>query len=207
MAAIALALSGCATAPGGGTETTPGSAGTTEAPSSGLYSDFSACMISDAGGFDDKSFNQSSWEGVVKAEADFGIVTHQAESQGQVDYVPNLESMQANNCDITITVGFLLKDATEAHATNNPDSKFAIVDDNTIALPNVKSLVFKTSEAAFLAGYVAAGYSKTGTVATFGGLALPTVTIFMDGFVTVEIVIFDLDDTTTTTSRPLENLG
>ncbi|MDR2929513.1 MAG: BMP family ABC transporter substrate-binding protein [Propionibacteriaceae bacterium] len=176
VAAAAVALSGCGAAPGtGGTNTT--------APAATQYPDFLACMISDAGGFDDRSFNQSGWEGMTRAEKELGIKVKKAESKDSTDYANNLASMQDQKCDITFTVGYNLSDATKAQATKFPDTKFAILDDNQISLPNVKSLIFKTSDAAFLAGYAAAGYSKTGTVATFGGIKLPTVTIFMDGFV------------------------
>ena len=87
-------------------------------------------------------------------------------------------------CDIIISVGFLLGDSTKAAAEANPDVKYSIVDyAYDPAIPNVLGQVFNTDEAAFLAGYLAAGMSKTGKVGTFGGLPIPTVTIFMDGFV------------------------
>jgi len=171
--AAALALAGCASAP----QSNPSTGAT------GSASNFLACMISDQGGFDDKSFNQSGFEGLVKAQDELGVTIKSAESQNASDFAPNLESMQTNNCDLTITVGFMLAEATKAQATANPDTHFAIIDDNSIELPNVKPLVFKTSDASFLAGYLAAAYSTTGVVATFGGMQIPSVTIFMDGFV------------------------
>lgn len=86
-------------------------------------------------------------------------------------------------CDLIITVGFLIGDATKAAAEANPDLKFSIVDYNyDPAIANVTGQIFNTDEAAFLAGYLAAGVTKTGVVGTFGGLPIPTVTIFMDGF-------------------------
>jgi basic membrane protein A len=82
-----------------------------------------------------------------------------------------------------VTVGFLIGDATKAAAEANPDIKFSIVDYNyDPAIANVTGQIFKTDEAAILAGYLAAGVTKTGVVGTFGGLPIPTVTIFMDGF-------------------------
>ncbi|MDR0782918.1 MAG: BMP family ABC transporter substrate-binding protein [Propionibacteriaceae bacterium] len=140
-------------------------------------------MISDAGGFNDNSFNQSGWEGLKKAETELRITTKEATSKDGSDYASNLEAMQDENCDLTFTVGFLLKEATEAQATAFPNSNFAIIDDIQIKLDNVKPLVFKTSDAAYLAGYLAAAYTETGIVATFGGMQIPSVTIFMDGFV------------------------
>ena len=82
-----------------------------------------------------------------------------------------------------VTVGFNLADATKKQAAANPDTEFAIIDDNSIKAKNVKPITFDTSQAAFLAGYTAASVSKTGKVGTFGGLNIPTVTIFMDGYV------------------------
>ncbi|WP_422454983.1 BMP family lipoprotein [Arthrobacter sp. 7Tela_A1] len=176
LGASALLLAGCGAAP-------EEDAASSDAASGSASSDFLACMVSDSGGFDDRSFNQSGFEGLKAAEADLGIEIKTAESQSETDFGPNLDSMVVQNgCDITVTVGFLLADATEEVATANPDSHFAIIDDNSIELDNVKPIIYDTAQAAFLAGYVAAGTSETGKVATYGGVNIPTVTIFMDGF-------------------------
>ncbi|MCU1516310.1 MAG: hypothetical protein JWQ75_1031 [Pseudarthrobacter sp.] len=146
-------------------------------------SDYTGCIVSDSGGFDDQSFNQSSYEGLKKAEADLGIKVNQVESKTNNDFEPNLRAMVAANCDLTLTVGFLLKDATQAQAAANPESHFAIIDsDYDPPISNVKPIVYDTAQAAFMAGYLAAGTTKTGSVATFGGRKIPSVTIFMDGF-------------------------
>jgi len=172
--AAALALSGCGTPPDTTSDTN-----NTPVPEN----DYLACMVSDQGGFDDKSFNQSGYEGMKQAESELGVQIKTAESKNASDFAPNLASMKAQNCDLTFTVGYALASETESQAKANPSMDYAIIDDNSIDLPNVKSLVFKTSDAAFLAGYLAASYSTTGIVATFGGVQYPTVTIFMDGFV------------------------
>ena len=90
------------------------------------------------------------------------------------------------DCNIIVTVGFLLSDDTLAAAKKNTDIKFAIVDNNDPenypAATNLKPLVFNTAQSSFMAGYLAAGMSQTKKVGTFGGLKIPTVTIFMDGF-------------------------
>ena len=105
------------------------------------------------------------------------------ESKEVADYEKNLNAFIEEKCDLIITVGFLLGDATKAAAEANTDVKFSIVDfAYDPAIPNVVGQVFQTDEAAFLAGYLAAGMTKTGKVGTFGGLPIPTVTIFMDGF-------------------------
>lgn len=140
------------------------------------------CEVTDSGGIDDKSFNASAWAGAQKAAAEFGEAKF-LESQQQTDYEKNINAFIDEDCTVIITVGFLLGDATSAAAAANPDVKFAIVDfayDPTI--PNVLGLVFATDQAGFLAGYVAAASTKTGKVGTFGGIQIPSVTSFMDGF-------------------------
>jgi basic membrane protein A len=89
------------------------------------------------------------------------------------------------NCNIIVTVGFALSDDTLAAAKKHPDIKFAIVDNSDpsyASVKNLKALVFNTAQSSFLAGYVAAGMTKTGKVATYGGMKYPTVTVYMDGF-------------------------
>ncbi|GEA89559.1 BMP family lipoprotein [Cellulomonas cellasea] len=181
--ALALTLAACASAP---EEETPAAGETTAAE--GV--DFKACMVSDEGGFDDASFNQSGFEGLERAESELGIEIRSAESSDPGQYTANVDSMVQENCDLIIGVGFALEDAIQAAADANPDLHFALVDsafsDESFApveLENARPLLFNTQEAAFLAGYLAAGTSKTGTVATFGGMPFPSVTIFMDGFV------------------------
>jgi basic membrane protein A len=191
LGATALFLSACGSAPEEAADTPTSEAPATSAAAESQAAEsqpaasdtFLACMVSDAGGFEDKSFNQSGYEGLVRAVSELGVEKKQAESKDGSDFAPNLEAMVAEGCGLTITVGYLLAEATQASAEANPNSNFAIVDDNSITLPNVKSLVFKTSDAAFLAGYLAAGYTDSGTVATFGGMNIPSVSIFMDGFV------------------------
>jgi basic membrane protein A len=141
------------------------------------------CQVTDTGGIDDKSFNATAWKGAEDAATELGAEAKYLESQQQTDYEKHINSFMADGCDLIVTVGFLLGDATKAAAEANPDQKFAIVDYGyDPEIPNVLALTFQTDQAAFMAGYVAAAATKTGTVGTFGGLQLPTVTIFMDGF-------------------------
>jgi basic membrane protein A len=146
---------------------------------------FSACMVTDTGGLDDKSFNQSSWEGLQAAQkADSSITIKNLPSTSTADYAKNISTFVAQKCGIIVTVGFLMGDATKAAATANPTQKFAIVDFTYSPhdLSNVNTLVFNTVQDAFLGGYLAAGMTKTGKVATYGGEQFGTVTIYMDGF-------------------------
>jgi basic membrane protein A len=144
---------------------------------------FNACQVTDTGGIDDNSFNQTAWKGVQDAEKELGIGGRFLESQAETDYEANINSLLGGQCDIIITVGFLLGDATRKAAESNPGQKFSIVDfAYDPPIPNVVGQIYATDEAAFLAGYLAAGMTKTGAVGTFGGINIPPVTIFMDGF-------------------------
>nr|WP_231980637.1 BMP family ABC transporter substrate-binding protein [Tessaracoccus coleopterorum] len=140
-------------------------------------------MVSDAGGFDDKSFNETAYNGMMKAKDELGIQTKQIESNAEGEYAGNVQSMIDAKCNIVITVGFALATATEAAAKQNPDVQFTIVDNGSFeGVDNARGLIFNTAQPAFMAGYAAAAMSTSGTVGTFGGAKYPTVTIFMDGF-------------------------
>ncbi len=184
ISAAALTLTSCAEPPGTSTETAARPPPPAVPPTGG--EGFKACMVSDSGGFDDKSFNQTSYKGLTDAKAELGIETGEVESQTAADFAKNIQSMVDADCNIIVTVGFLLSDDTLAAAKKNTDVKFAIVDNNDPekypAATNLKPLVFNTAQSSFMAGYLAAGMSQTKKVGTFGGLKIPTVTIFMDGF-------------------------
>jgi basic membrane protein A len=145
---------------------------------------FTACQVTDTGGIDDNSFNQTAWQGVLDAQDALGIEARFLESQAETDYEANLNSLLGGQCDIIFTIGFLLGDATQAAAEANPDQLFSIVDyAYDPPIPNVLGQIYATDEAAFLAGYLAAGMTETGVLGVFGGINIPPVTIFMDGFV------------------------
>ena len=154
-----------------------------------------ACQVSDTGGIDDKSFNETAWNGALRAQDELQNVTVEfLESQAATDFRPNIDSFIAQGCDLITTVGFLLADDTGAAALDNPDQLFAIIDFPVGPFPpwtndegatftqNVRGLTFSTDQAAFLAGYLAAGTSASGIVGTFGGINIPPVTVFMEGF-------------------------
>ena len=144
---------------------------------------FLACQVTDVGGIDDKSFNATAWKGMEDAVADLGIEAKYLESQQQGDYEANINAFLEEGCDLIVSVGFLLGDATAAAAEANPDQPFGIVDVDYLAADNLYGSGFAVNESAFMAGYLAAGMTETGVVATFGGINIPPVAIFMDGFV------------------------
>jgi len=151
---------------------------------------FLGCMVTDTGGINDKSFNQSAWEGMQEAaSADSNVSVQYLQSASPNNYVPNINAFLAKKCGIIVTVGFLMGPATEAAAKAHPTQPFAIVDCSYASdcltgtkESNIDQLVFNTVQDGFLGGYLAAGMSKTGKVATFGGEDFGTVTIYMDGF-------------------------
>jgi basic membrane protein A and related proteins len=140
------------------------------------------CVALDTGGINDKSFNQTSYAGALAAKAKgYASTVEYAPAKSNADYAPNLKKFVDKKCTLIIGVGFLVADAIIASAAANPGVNYAIVDYGSGAA-NVKGITFKTNENSFLMGYLAAGMSKTGKVATYGGIAIPTVTIFMDGY-------------------------
>jgi basic membrane protein A and related proteins len=188
-AALAVSASVVIAACGSSTSSAPtGSGSSSPAASSGSGAAAAGktlgCMVTDTGGIDDRSFNASAWAGMQAAsKAGSGINVKYLQSTTQADYVPNINTFISQKCNIIVTVGFLMGDATQAAAKAHASQKFAIVDFSyTPPLPNVDALLFNTAQDGFQGGYLAAGMSKTGKVATFGGQKLPTVTIYMDGF-------------------------
>ena len=139
------------------------------------------CIVSDQGGFDDHSFNELGLDGVKQAAAKIGSSYKQVQSATANDYASNINNLIAQKCNIIVASGFNLVAAVKDAATKSPKTDFAMIDDNSLKLPNVKPVVFETDEAAFLGGYAAAAYSKNGVVATYGGAQIPPVTIYMDG--------------------------
>ena len=147
------------------------------------------CLALDTGGVDDRSFNQGAWEG-AKASSGFANAEYLAAAT-PADFAPNIKAFVDKKCDLIIGVGFAISGAIVKSAQANPKIAYAVVDDkgefcnpfpNCSPVKNVKGLTFQTDEAAFMAGYLSAGMTKTGKVATYGGAPYPTVTIFMEGY-------------------------
>ncbi|MCR2810397.1 MULTISPECIES: BMP family ABC transporter substrate-binding protein [unclassified Microbacterium] len=180
-AGLLVALAGCGSAP----EPTASE----DAAAGGAVDGFKPCMVSDAGGFDDKSFNQLGFEGLEAASDELGVEFVTVQSDSESDYAPNLTSLIDQNCTLIVTVGFALASAAGEAAVANPDIDFVSIDDvvdndfdGETDAENIKPIIFDTSQAAFLAGYAAASISEAKKVGTFGGMNFPTVSIFMDGF-------------------------
>jgi basic membrane protein A len=170
---LTLAAAACGDAP----KDTPAASGSSAAAAA-----YKACMVTDTGGIDDKSFNASAWAGIQAAKAEASNIDPKyVSSSSEADYEPGLRNFVSQKCDYILAVGGLMGDATKKVATGSASSQFAIVDSGSSGA-NVYPMQFATQQAAFLAGYLAAGYSKSGKVGTYGGLKIAPVTIFMDGF-------------------------
>jgi basic membrane protein A and related proteins len=149
---------------------------------------FSACLVTDIGGLNDKSFNHLAYVGLLKAEKK-GIKGRVIQSHSGSDYIPNLQACVKSGAGITIGVGFLMDKAMDTIATSFPKNKFAIVDDDVTFMKhkpkNVSGLLFKEQEAGYLVGYAAGLYVKAtgGTaVGSVGGLKIPPVDRYIAGF-------------------------
>lgn len=150
---------------------------------SGASSDSKVCMVASLGGLNDRSFNESTHEGFLRAEKDLGVEISVVSPSAQADFVPAINNMLSAKCDLIVGVGFLMEGALGEAAKSNPDVSFALVDSTFPEdLPNAKALVFDTAQASYLAGYLAAGMTETGRIATFLGAKIPPTMIFADGY-------------------------
>ena len=140
-------------------------------------------LVTDVGGVEDQSFNQSAWEGLQRAKEDFGVEINYLSSAADSDYAPNIETFVDEEYDLIISVGFLLADATRAAAEANEDVKFAIIDDSTCAdLENVTCLTFKQEQASYLVGYVAGLMTEKNNIGLVLGMASDNMNLFGYGY-------------------------
>src|SRR5690606_36488257 len=148
--------------------------------------DFKVGMVTDLGGVDDKSFNQSSWEGLKSFGEKNGLTEGEGyayeQSNGKEDYIPNLTRLVRNDFNLVYGIGFELKADLETIAKQNEDTHFGIVDD-VIELPNVVSITFKEHQGSFLVGVDAALKTKTNKLGFVGGIDSPLITKLEAGFI------------------------
>ncbi len=150
--------------------------------------EFKVGLVTDVGGVNDKSFNQSAWKGLQKAMKDFGVKGKYIESKQVTDYEKNIDAFATEGYDMIITVGFLMGDATAKKAQEYPNIKFAIVDyaykpeDYKTKLKNVTSLLFAEDQVGYLAGVLAGCMSKSGTIGSVAGMEIPPVVRYVTGY-------------------------
>jgi basic membrane protein A len=204
---MAMILVACAPAAAPTEVATQPAAAPTEAPTQAAEpttettAAFKVGFVTDTGGIDDKSFNTTQWNGVLRAQDELGIAGQFIQSDEATQYEPNLTEFASQGYDLVIAAGFFLGGDLAKVAAQYPDVKFTIVDyaypdpfgvpegvvGNKECIPNVEGQVFKTDQAAFLVGYLAAGMAinldpDDPKLGYFGGAKIPTVTIFGVGF-------------------------
>jgi basic membrane protein A len=169
---------------------------TEEAPTTAPV-DFKVGYVTDTAGIADKSFNQTQWEGILRAQTELGIQAKYAQSTEASQYTPNLTTFASEGYDLVIASGFFLANDLALVAAQYPDIHFLICDmtfpapfdvaegniGNAECIPNAMGEIFKTDQPAYLAGYLAAGMAMQldpadPKIGYFGGAKIPTVTIF-----------------------------
>ena len=142
-------------------------------------------VITDVGGVNDKSFNQTTWEGMLALMEEYpNIQANYLESSTDADYSSNIETFVDEGYDLIICVGFMLADACREAAETYPDQKFAIIDNADNAdLPNVACLMFSQQEASYLVGIVAGMMTKSNTVGYVQGMVSDSMNLFGIGYI------------------------
>ena len=149
-------------------------------------------LVTDIGGLNDRGFNELANTGLEQAEEEFGVEGRVLESKSDADYIPNLSTLAEEGANLIVTNGFLMGESTHQAAEQFPDTNFAIIDfayggegceeTKSCELPNLQGLLFREQEVGYLAGYMAAKMSKSGTISTVGGQKIPPVDRYIAGF-------------------------
>ncbi|MCL1877566.1 MAG: BMP family ABC transporter substrate-binding protein, partial [Defluviitaleaceae bacterium] len=149
-----------------------------------LSGDFAAGMVTDAGGVNDQSFNQSAWHGLQRLSATIGAAVDYLESPTPELLPVNMATLVGRDKDIIWAIGFMSADAVVEQALENPQQMFGIIDFyfGDAILPNVVAVDFLDNEATFVAGYLAARHSNTGVIGFLGGMPIPVIHRFESGF-------------------------
>lgn len=175
--AFSLVLSACGQGKNGG-----GNGGGAKVESDESGKGFKIGMVTDVGGVNDKSFNQSAWEALQKLRDTTGAETKFLESKGEADLEPNLNSFVREGYSLTWGIGMLFEDALKKVAAENPDAKLAVID-AVVEAPNVESVTFAEQEGSYLVGVVAGLMTKSNKIGFVGGMEIPVITRFEKGFV------------------------
>lgn len=174
--AFSLVLAAC-----GNNNSKPAASGGSEGEASGTASKVKIAMVTDTGGVNDKSFNQTSWEALQALEKEKGITVKYLQSKSEADYQPNLNQFVKDGYNLTWGIGFALQSALTDIAKQNPKSNFAIID-AAVDAPNVESVLFSENEGSFLVGVIAGKMTKSNKIGFVGGMDSPTIKKFEVGF-------------------------
>ncbi|MFC5700434.1 BMP family protein [Cohnella faecalis] len=179
--AATLVLSGCGKKEDPNNEGAASPSASSSATSDGSGAGKKFAMVTDVGGVNDKSFNQSAWEGLKELTSTTGAETKYLESKEDANYLTNLNQFLGEGYDLTWGIGFLMGDAVKQAAEQNPDAKLAIID-NEVKAPNVESVLFAENEGSYLVGVVAGLMTKTNKIGFIGGIDIPVIKRFEKGF-------------------------
>ena len=143
-------------------------------------------LVLSVGGVNDESFNQSAWEGALKAQEEYGVEVSYLESQGDADYTPNIETFIDEDTDLIVGVGFQVSDAIKEAVELYPEQDFVMIDssyDEGQEIPNnIRPITFKEKEAGYLVGLVAGKMTETNILGCIGGFDIPSLSPFFEGF-------------------------
>ena len=138
-------------------------------------------MVFDSGGKGDKSFNDSAFAGLERAEKELGVEIRTVDSKSEKDYESNLETLSEQGFDVVVAVGITQMNALNTVAPKHPNTKYAIID-APVNLPNVRALLFSEEQGSYLAGYVAGATTKTGKIGFVGGKKIDLILKFEAGY-------------------------
>jgi basic membrane protein A and related proteins len=143
------------------------------------------CEVTSNPPLHDRAFNQAVYDGLTAAGTKWGIGVRDKVSASEDEWKRNVNDLVQQRCGLIVTLGTIVGRDTVAAAKANPRQRFVSTDAAGVqGTSNLLRIKFKAEQAAFLAGYLSAGVTKSHTVGTYGGIPLPTVTPFMDGFAT-----------------------
>lgn len=174
--AMSFVLAGC------GNNNNAASNGNTSGAGNEKKSDAKVGMVTDVGGVNDKSFNQSAWEGLQEVKSETGAEVQYLQSKSNADYNSNLNKFVKGGFTLTWGIGFELGDAIKTVADQNPEAHIGIID-AVVDAPNVKSVTFSEHEGSFLVGVIAGSMTKSNKIGFVGGMEIPVIKRFEAGFV------------------------
>jgi len=144
-------------------------------------------LVLSVGGVNDESFNQSAWEGALKAQEEYGVEVSYLESQSDADYTPNIETFIDRDTDLIVGVGFQVSDAIKEAVESYPNQDFVMIDSSYEAgkeIPkNVRPITFNEKEAGYLVGLIAGKMTETNVISCIGGFDIPSLTPFFEGYI------------------------
>ena len=139
-------------------------------------------LVLSTGGVNDQSFNQSAWEGALKASEELGVEVSYLESNSDADYMQNIETAIDQDSDLVVGVGFQVGDAIKEAAKAYPDQQFVTIDSENENLDNVRAITFSEKEAGYLVGLIAGKMTKTNVISCIGGFDIPSLSPFFEGY-------------------------